>query len=69
MRFPDGRRGCRVRWRKSLKDIYCQVAPSAVDYRRPASELQAGVTSSRTEVAGPWAKIYIPGSRSCCAIS
>lgn len=34
-----------MRWWKRLKDIYHQAAPSAVDYRRPASELQAGVAS------------------------
>lgn len=45
MTFSDGRRGCPVRWWKRLKDIYHQAAPSAVDYRRPASELQAGVAS------------------------
>lgn len=55
--FPDGRRGCREWRRKSLRDIYRQAASSAVDYRRPGSELQAGVASSRTVVACPWAKV------------
>lgn len=66
MRFPNGRRGCRVQWWKSLKDIYHLAA---VDYRRPASELQAGVASSRTVVACPWAKdswisaLFVPLAR------
>lgn len=64
VRFLNGRRGCRVQCWKSLKDIYHLAA---VDHLRPASELQAGVASSRT--ACPWAKdswisvLFVPLAR------